>query len=196
MSERFSGLKKVPDHPAARLLAAANAKLATTLKSPANAPVSVVLEELESNGDWVDMLRLISVSLPPRECVWWACLAGRDVLGEQDVTTCLKAAETWVFEPSEDNRSKVQIALETVDVDDDTTLCATAALYAPGTLGPGSLAEHTAPAGAVSSACFGMNIMALDFLKLPIAEAADHLIDRGVDIARGGNGQSAKMKES
>ena len=83
MSERFKNLKKIPDQPAARLLAAANAQLKTKLKTPANASVETVLEALAEVDAKVDMLRLLSVALPPRECVWWACRAGHDVLGPE-----------------------------------------------------------------------------------------------------------------
>ncbi|OZA10157.1 MAG: hypothetical protein B7Y02_11245, partial [Rhodobacterales bacterium 17-64-5] len=80
MSERFSGLTKLIRQPAARLLAHANAELDTELTSPASASVEVVLAELDQKGAVIDMLRLLSVALPPRERVWWACLAARDSL--------------------------------------------------------------------------------------------------------------------
>lgn len=185
--DRFANLKKIPHAPAARMLAAANAKLEAKIDAPASAPVSTVLAELQDKEAWVDMLRLLSIALPPRESVWWACLAGRDIVGE-DQTHCLKAAESWVFQPNDANREKLRIALDNVDTDDDTALCATAALYAPGNMGPGELAEYEAPPGAVSSCAFGMNVIAL-------SKASDLnvwmqlLIDRALDIARGGNGR-------
>ncbi|MEO1279625.1 MAG: hypothetical protein AAFV77_11775, partial [Planctomycetota bacterium] len=46
---------------------------------------------------WIDMVRLISVCLPAREVVWWACLAGRDLVGPDGDSLCLKSAEAWVF---------------------------------------------------------------------------------------------------
>lgn len=187
MSERFRNLKKVPKEPAARLLAAKATKLETKLDSPASASVEVVLVELEKKKAWVDLMRMLSVALPDREAVWWACIAARDIVGD-DATPCLKAAEAWVFEPDDANREKVQMALDTADMDDDTALAATAALYAPGNMGPGDMAQHPAPPAAVSACAFGMNMTTLGVVEDPLLHL-QWLIDRAVDIARGGNGK-------
>lgn len=189
MSERFADLKKVPKEPAARLLAAKATKLQTQLDAPASASVEAVLAELAEKRAWVDLMRLLSVALPDREAVWWACIAARDIVGE-DATPCLKAAEAWVFDPSEANREKVQMALDVADMDDDTALAATAALYAPGNMGPGEMAEHPAPPAAVSACAFAMNMTTIGDMEDPLGHL-QWLIDRAVDIARGGNGKVA-----
>ncbi len=187
MSERFANLKKIPKEPAARILAAKSTKLETKLDAPASAPVEVVLAELEEKKAWVDLMRLLSVALPDREAVWWACIAARDITGE-DATPCLKAAEAWVFEPSDANREKVQMALDVADMDDDTALAATAALYAPGNMGPGDMAEYPAPPAAVSACAFAMNMTTIGDMEDPLGHM-HWLIDRAADIARGGNGK-------
>jgi hypothetical protein len=189
MSDRFAGLKKVPNEPAARILATKTTKLDTWLDAPASASVEVVLAELAEKKAWVDLLRLLSAALPDREAVWWACLAARDITGEA-ATPCLKASEAWVFKPTEANREKVQLALDVADMDDDTVLVATAALYAPGDMGPGDMAEHPAPPVAVSACAFAMNMTTLGVVEDPLLHL-QWLIDRGVDIARGGNGKVA-----
>ena len=193
MSERFTGLKKIPNEPAMRMLSEVNAKLKTPLNVPASAPVDTVLAELEKVEAWVDILRMLSIAMPPRESIWWACLAARDLVGEGDknATPCLKAAEAWVFNPDEKSREAARASLDNVYVDDDTALVATAAMYAAGNMGPGDMADYPAPAGAVSSCVFGMNVTSL-------GEAEDFeahmqlLIDRAVDIARGGKGDVKK----
>ncbi len=149
--------------------------------------MEAVLTELEEKKAWVDLVRLLSVALPDREAVWWACIAARDITGE-DATPCLKASEAWVFDPTEENREKVQMALDTADMDDDTALAATAALYAPGNMGPGEMAEYPAPPAAVSACAFGMNMTTLGEVADPLLHL-QWLIDRAVDIARGGNGK-------
>jgi hypothetical protein len=193
MSQRFAGLKKVSKDPAARMLALANTKLQTKIKSPASAGVPDVLTELAAAEAYVDMLRLISVALPPRERTWWACLAGRDVLGasSEKVPPTLAAAESWVRKPTDTAKAAVRVALDTVEVDDDTALCATAAMFADGTLGPGELAHHAAPPGAAQAAALGMNLMAIGTGSRDFAAEANRLIDRALDIARGGNGKPA-----
>ncbi len=188
MSKRFENLKKIPEQPAKRLLAAGNAKLKTELKAPASAAVPVVLAELEAAEAWVDMLRLLSVALPPREAVWWACLAGRDLLGDAEPTPCLAAAEAWVFEPNEANRAKVQAAMDSAETGDKTAHCATAAYYATGDLGPGEMKDLPAPPGIVGACAFGINLKSLKCRKDP-QEQFQLMIDRGLNIARGGNGK-------
>lgn len=173
------------------MLALANTKLATRLKSPVSAEVSDVLAELAKADAYVDMLRMISVALPPRERTWWACLAGRDILGAapERVPATLVAAENWVRKPTDAARAAVRATLDTVEVDDDTSLCATAAMFADGTLGPGELAHHPAPPGASQAAALAMNLIAISANKGDFAAEANRLIDRALDIARGGNGK-------
>ncbi len=194
MSKRFENLKKIPEQPAARLLAAANATLKTKLTSPASASVQMVLEELEAADARVDMLRLLSVSLPPRECVWWACIAGRDVLGPEGKSVCLSSAEAWVFEPSVENRERLRVVLETESSGDETAPCATAAYYAPGNLGEGDMADMAAPIGVVSACAFGMNLKTLKVGPSP-ERCFEVTIDRALDIARGGNGKIQLLEE-
>ncbi len=187
MSERFANMKKVPAQPAARILAAKATKLETRLDLPANASVEAVLAELDDKNAWVCLMRLLAAALPEREAVWWACVAARDIAVDAP-TPCLKAAEAWVFEPNDANREKLATVLEIADSDDDTTLAATAALYAPGNLGTGELGKIEAPPGAVASCVFGMNMTTLGVVAEPL-EHLQLLIDRAVDIARGGNGK-------
>ena len=182
----------MPREPAAKLLALANAKLKTPLEAPAIAPVEAVLAELDEKGAAIDMLRLLSVALPARERVWWACLAARDTLAEgASLPPPLKAAEAWVFRPTDENRAAAQAAVEIADADDDTVHCATAVQFADGTLGPGDLAEHEGPPGASEVCAFAMNVIALGLREADFDDYAAHLVDRALDIARGGAGRIA-----
>lgn len=191
MSERFKNMVKVPDQPAAKLLARANIRLKTRLDAPASASAEAVLEELDSKKAMIDILLLMSVLLPPRERVWWACLAARDYIGpksDKDPPS-LATSEVWVFKPTEENRNAARNTLDHAYVDDDTVNCATAVLYADGTLGPGDLKEFPAPAGAAEAAVFTMNMVALKHLSARFEAHGQLLIDRAVDIARGGSGR-------
>lgn len=190
MTTRFADLKKVPAQPAVRLLAMANAKLETKLTTPANAGVDTVMAELDKAGAVIDMLRLMSIALPARERVWWACLAGRDLIGPdaKDVPAPLLAAEAWVRKPSDQTRDAARATVELADMDDDTVFCANAVVFCDDTLGTGALAQHAAPPGASQTCAFGMNVNAMA-LGDDIFETAQVLIDRAVDIARGGSGQ-------
>jgi hypothetical protein len=190
VSERFADLTKLPRQPAARLLALANAKLKTPLDAPASAPVEAVLAELEAKGALIDMLRMLSVALPARERVWWACLAARDTLPEgAPVPPPLKAAEAWVFKPTDENRAAAQVALEFAEVEDETVHCARAVQFADGKLGAGDLAEHQGPPGASETCAFAMNVIALGTRGEGFQAFGAHLVDRALDIARGGSGR-------
>ena len=197
MTDRFENLTKLRPEPAAKQLAQANILIRTPLQSPASAPPRQVLAELEGKKAWLDMLLLLSVLLPPRERVWWACLAARDYLGpkSEDDPASLSASEAWVFEPSEENREAARRSLDNAYVDDDTVHCATAVLYCDGTLGPGDLAQYPAPAGASEWSCYAMNVVALGKLSDRFEEHRQLLIDRALDIARGGNGRIAAAAE-
>ena len=195
MMERFAGMTKMPPDPAAKLLSYTNTILETQITSPVSATCDVVLAELAAKEDTiVDMLRLMAIMLPARERVWWACLAARDVVGpksDKDPAS-LTTSEDWVFDPSPENRERARASLDDARVDDDTVNCAQAVLYFDGTLGPADLAEFPAPAGLAEICAFTMNVVALGEHSDMHKEYGQMLIDRGVDIARGGNGHVEK----
>lgn len=185
----FDDLRKIPPHPAARLLAGAGGKLSTRLRAPASAPVSVVMQELAEKDALFDMLYLMAVALPGREAVWWACLAARDLVPQGQTTPSLAAAEAWVFKPDDANREAAQRAMDGADMDDETVYCALAAVYADGRMGTGELANQPAPPAAVPAAVLTMNIKAMDWVGQGAVTHGWVLLARALDIARGGNGQ-------
>ncbi|MCR9108563.1 hypothetical protein [Marivita sp. XM-24bin2] len=195
MAGRFSNLTKIPTDPAAKLLAQANMKLETRLDAPASASVEDVLSELDAKGANVDLLRLLSIALPPRERVWWACLAARDIVGAgvDNETPSLQASEAWVFRPGDETREKAIASTEHADNDDVTVHCAMAVMYSDGTSGTGDLAQVPAPPGGSSIAAFAMNVEAIATRTDDFDAYIQELIDRAVDIGRGGNG---KRKEN
>lgn len=191
MSERFEKMSKIPRMPAAKMLAEVNTKLASKLEAPASALPETVLAELDAKGQPIDMLRLMSIALPPRERVWWACLAARDFVGAapENNTPSLEAAEAWVFRPTPENREKLLHAIDLADADDETVKCAMSALYAEGSLGPGELDDHPAPPGGSEVMAFAVNVIAMDAHEGDFEAYTQQLVDRAVDIARGGNGR-------
>ncbi len=196
MNPRFKDLVKISKSPAVKQLSQANVVLRTPVESPASAPPEQVLDELDRKQAWLDMLMLLAVLLPPRERVWWACLAARDYIGPKSDRDppALARSEDWVFKPDEDNREAARAALDHAYVDDETVHCATAVLYADGTLGPGDLAQYPAPAGAAEASAFAMNVVALGELSDRFDEHIQVLIERALDIARGGTGRVAAQE--
>lgn len=192
MSARFDNLQKIPEGPALRFLALANAKLTEPLDVPAATLVPGALAALEAKEAKVDMLRLLSAALPAREAIWWGCLAASDLVPEgAPVPKPLEAARAWVFEPTAEKREAARAAAQTAAADDDTTLAAQAVVLCDGKLGTKDvLAETDAPPGAVSMMVFGLNLQSLNRAAGQSFQAyADALIDRALDIARGGDGQ-------
>ncbi len=197
MTGRFSKLTKIPTDPAAKLLAQGNVKLETPLDAPASASVETVLTELDAKGANVDLLRLLSIALPPRERVWWACLAARDIVGSgvENETPSLQAAEAWVFRPSDEARDSAIASTEHADKNDVTVHCAMAVMYCDGTLGTGDMAQLPAPPGGSSIAAFAMNVEAISTRTDNFDAYIQELIDRAVDIGRGGNGKRKEQGE-
>jgi hypothetical protein len=148
-----------------------------------------------------DVLRLLSIALPARERVWWACLAARDYIGpksDKDPKS-LTASEDWVFKPTPENRERARLSMDEAYIDDETVNIAMSVMYSDGTMGPADLAHYPAPAGAAETCAFIMNIVALDKNSDRFEEYGQFLIDRAVDIARGGNGRiegNDAMKEA
>ncbi|MCR8723336.1 DUF6931 family protein [Frigidibacter sp. ROC022] len=190
MSDRFKGLDKIPAEPAARMLVLANARLGVKLSAPAAALVPEVLAELEEKGAVVDMLRMLAVALPARERVWWACLAAHDLVnaGLSENETLIEAVEAWVFKPSTEALIKVRRCVDAADPDDGTALAGHCALNADGRLGPEELAQFEAPPGASATYALVINAQSLCLDSEKVESQGQLLIDRALDIARGGQG--------
>ncbi|MFD2853838.1 DUF6931 family protein [Seohaeicola zhoushanensis] len=198
MSERFSNLTKIPDVPAAKMLADANIRLKTPLDAPASAKASVVLAELDAKDAWVDMLILLGVILPGRERVWWACLAARDYIGPKSDADPLPltVAETWVFKPNEDNRDPFARRW-TMPCQMTIRCIAPARPYSQTALWGRATQRNIPLPGAAALSAYAMNMVALGKLSDKFEQHKTVLIDRALDIARGGNGRIApKAKEA
>ena len=184
MSERFKSLSKMPNQPAARLLAQANCKIDTQLDAPASASIEVVLTELSAKMAFADMFMLLACALPPRERVWWSCLAARDVIPDPArLPPPLAAAEAWVFDPSTENRQAAADAVQVAEVNDDTVNCASAVVFFDGTIGPADLAQYAAPAGAAEVSVFAMAIIAWCRDDAQMDAMGEVLVERALDIA-------------
>lgn len=189
MKHSFDDLKKIPaDVPAARMLSATGLTLSTELDAPAAAPIKDVLEELQAKEAYLDLVVLLSVVLPVRESIWWACLAARDLMGEK-LTPSMKAAEAWVFKPDADNKQAATLAAQTAPPNDDTVHVASAAMYGDGVIEVEGVDDTVhAPPAVVPASVIAMNLNSLSVAEHPLDHWVHVLIDRALDIARGGNG--------
>lgn len=188
----FDDLIKLNPGPAARVLSQAQVKLQTPLEGAASATAQEVLAELHAKAAQMDMMQVLAHTLPAREATWWACLAARD-LGPP--TKAVRAAEAWVRQPGFDTRLAAREALDAAPQDDDTMFCAMAASFADGTMGPGEFNDYAAPPGAVGTAVFSLLLIVLFADEAAVEARGALLLARGLDIARGGNGQIADRTE-
>lgn len=191
---RFSGMTKVPDAPAAKFIAHGSVRLKTKLESGPDASVEEVLNELDAKKCLPDVLLMLANCLPPRESVWWACLCARDMFpeGGEDQPATLTTAEAWVFKPGEEARVAARKALDDSKPGDKTKLCAQAACFSAGTLGPGMLEDYETPPGGFGASVFGMVMRAMYSDKTKAVEREVLYVDSAVDIGRGGNGKIAE----
>jgi hypothetical protein len=86
--------------------------------------------------------------------------------------------------------------MEHADKNDLTVHCAMAVMYCDGTLGTGDMAQMPAPPGASSIAAFAMNIEAISTRTDDFDTYIQEVIDRAIDIGRGGNGKRKEKGES
>lgn len=199
----FEGLTKLPEKPALPILARAKVKLDTQITLDAGASIGEMLQALDAQRGLadtaeVDMIKLLAQAMPKREAVWWSCLAARDIVGHKEELKegCLFTAEAWVFKPTDDNRRAAFAALQAADPDDPASLAAMGAVYASGTYGPDELEDAEVPPGVFGHVIFGQVLTSMD--AMGEADTFDWfwmLIERALDIAKGGNGKSVPVPE-
>jgi predicted component of type VI protein secretion system len=66
-----------------------------------------LVEQLQQRGHFIPALRFLAYALPKRCAVWWVCQCVRQASGDAikpEDLTALDTAETWVKDPTEDNR--------------------------------------------------------------------------------------------
>src|SRR5260370_28083500 len=80
-----------------------------------------------------DAILFISHLLPRREAVWWAAQCVRALIAEASAEEALRAAETWVRMPEDDNRRAALGIANDSDRRKPTTWLAVAARWSSGT---------------------------------------------------------------
>lgn len=96
-----------------------------------------------------DTVLFLSHLLPRREAVWWAAQCARALVGEDGADDALRAAETWVRTPEEENRRAALSVANACDRRKPTTWLAFAAGWSGGSL----LAPEQKPVAPPPGAC-------------------------------------------
>jgi hypothetical protein len=100
------------------------------------------LAVLMEKGLHADAARFLAHALPKREAVWWACHCAEQILGPEPPpaeAAAVKAARTWVIDPSDDNRRAAFTAAEAAKLGTPAGCAAMAAFMSGGSLAPPKL---------------------------------------------------------
>lgn len=151
------------------------------------------LKVLIDEGHYQDAITFLAHAMPVREAVWWACVCSRYFAEDGDVKyqLALKAAETWVYESTEENRRVAEKYAKEGEYATPASWAAAAAFWSGGSITKeGDPVMEPAP-NLYAHAVTGAVVMAAGW-KEP---SADDLEDRfkkylqhGISIANGGNG--------
>ena len=97
------------------------------------------LSALVAAGRYRSAIDFLAHALPPREAVWWGCLALKQASGPvlpPLEAAALKAATEWVLEPTEERRSAAKEPAEAAGMATPSGCLATAVAWTGGSLSP------------------------------------------------------------
>jgi len=182
----FSGLTKLEKRSAGEVVRLGKVKFPFRPETKPDDPVANLIEELVAQNLMMDALKILALALPPREGVWWGCLAARDMLQPDQKTKALTAAEAWVFKPGQETKK----ALEPFALDAETSdqLMCEAGFNVPL---PDDEEPPTGPPFMPGLLVFTAQLYSFYAPEFPeeINQQGQLLLGRGLDIAKGGNGQ-------
>lgn len=154
------------------------------------------LSALMEGESWPDAIRFLAFALPRREAVWWSCIAARASLAPKPpdaVQDCLRAAEEWVYRPTDENRRAVFPLAEAIGFDSPAAYAGLAAYWSGGSIAPPDQPEVKPDeklCPSMVAAAVLLSAVLHEPRKAPLKYRA--LLASGVDIANGGNGKLEK----
>ncbi|GGB82478.1 hypothetical protein GCM10011352_05380 [Marinobacterium zhoushanense] len=154
-----------------------------------------IIEALQANGLFIDLVNFFCHALPMREAIWWACLAlelrASDWTPEQQ--RAIADSKRWVQEPDEAKRRLAERQAETLGRQCAPGWLAQAVFWN----GSGSLGESGQPVVLppdflyAKAAAGAINTAALIPEWQGYEQYCRQVISMGLDLARGGNGMLA-----
>ena len=140
---------------------------------------------LRQAGLSVDAVLVLARSLPARQAAWWACLCVRANRQDdaQDLDM-LEAAERWVIDPRVSNAEPIRDLLDKRAIETPESWCAAAINWSAD--GDAGAAAGSRSAVAVAAAILNSAVVMGEDVAGALADA----VARGLDIAKGGTGQS------
>ena len=135
-----------------------------------------------------DAIVFLAHLLPRREAVWWAIQCVRGMLGPKADDEALRAADTWVRAPDEDNRNAALAIANAADRRAATTWLAFAAAWSGGSMTPADQKPMAAPPSACAKAAHSAVIMAACAGDpLGVAQRLTACAEAGIQFADGGD---------
>lgn len=165
---------------------------AKALETP-GAAAPALFEAMVAQGLYVDAIRFLARGLPKREAVWWACLCARDRLPPEAspvIQAALKAAEDWVYKPTEENRRAAMAKAEAAQFDTPSSWAAVGAFWSGGSMSP--VGNPVVPPGEhLTGLAVAGSIMLAAAQTEPqhATERYQQFLAYGANIARGGRGR-------
>lgn len=158
------------------------------------------IRALADAGLNIDSLRYLAVALPRREAVWWACMTHRRLAGPDMATdaaqaerdaACWKAAEAWVYEPTEQNRQACYDLAQALDFNTAGAYAALGAFWADGNLAPPGSGVVVPPGDGLTGSAVAASVIlsCVPGVAKSIAERHRVALLVGADIANGGYGE-------
>ncbi len=140
-----------------------------------------------------DAVRFLARALPKREATWWACICARSVIAataSTELQNALKAAEQWVYKPTEDNRRAAHAAAQATSFESPAAWAAMAAFWSDGSIAPED-APVVPPADYLTAKAVAGAVMLAAVMTQPEQASAKYrfFMEQGIDIANGGNGR-------
>jgi hypothetical protein len=159
-------------------------------------PPAQFLDLLVEKGHLMDAIRLLAFALPKREAVWWACLCAREMLAPDaapDLADAIKAAEAWVYKPTEENRRAAMEKAERAGFDKPASWAAVGAFWSGGSMAPPN-APEVPPAETLTAKAVSGAILLAAVQREPERAGERHrlFLEDGIDIAMGGTGKRRK----
>lgn len=153
------------------------------------------IQALMADKQYYSAVVLMAHALPRRESVWWACVCSKATITattSKDNLEALKAAEQWVYTPTEDVRRLAEKLAEVTEFVTPYSWAAMAAFWSGGSI-TGINEPAVPPAQYLyANAVAGSINLAATFSKHNLPETLYlKFIKQGFDIANGGSGEIA-----
>lgn len=164
---------------------------ARQLLNPEYSPAQY-LQVLIEQKQYPDAIRFLAMALPRREAVWWACVSSRASVSEKtkpQMLAALTAAETWVYQPTEENRRSAMFLAEAAEFAGPASWASVAAFWSGGSIAPPDAPVVPPPEDLTAKAVAGSVMLAVaEMDQSKVEENYKKLLAQGIDIARGGKG--------